>query len=148
MEDIHKDYAKIQDYLYEAHMQITMSADFHNLVKLKNVDDELRETLILLHSNYKAEFQAIKNHNFRVLLSVVDIQSTAFSKLVNEQVNMNGKLDTLVDDKKSKIKSRLITLALVAVVGTFTVLVLYLIIADKEAGKILLELVKSLVSKI
>jgi len=148
MEDIHKDYAKIKDYLYEAHMQITMSADFHNLVKLKNVDDELRETLILLHSNYKAEFQAIKNHNFRVLLSVVDIQSTAFSKLVNEQVNMNGKLDTLVDDKKSKIKSRLITLALVAVVGTFTVLVLYLIIADKEAGKILLELVKSLVSKI
>lgn len=148
MENISEDYSKIKDYLYEAHMQVTAGSEFNSLVKLKNVDPELRETLILLHSNYKAEFQAIKNHNFRVLLSVVDTQSAAFNKIVSSQKSTSIAINLLADEKKSKFKTRLMILALIALVGTFMVSMLYLITTDKEAGKILIELIKLISSRL
>ena len=147
MVEISKDIEKIKNYLYEAHLEVTMHTDFDGLVKLKSIDDELRETLILLHSNYKAEFQAIKNHNFRVLLNMVDVQHGAFEKLVRQQSEANKVLGTLVNPKKSGFSVLKIVIPLLTIAG-FIVLVFYLFNSDKEAGKMVIELIKTLMPKI
>ncbi len=143
MENIKQDLNKIKDYLYESHLEVTMSKDFDSLIKLKNVNDELRETLILLHSNYKAEFQAIKNHNFRVLLSIVDTQATAFDKVIKKQEEMSGLLDNIVKSKTSKTLSFIRIIILLSGGSIFLIVMFFLFNSDKETGKLIIELIKS-----
>lgn len=148
MDSIRTDLNKIKDYLYETHLEITMSKDFDNLIKLKSVNDELRETLILLHSNYKAEFQAIKNHNFRVLLSIVDTQAIAFDKVITKQAEMSKIIDDVVKTKKGKTINVVKILTLLAGIASFIVVIFFLFTSDKEAGQMVIDLVKSLIPKI
>lgn len=148
MENIKQDLNKIKDYLYESHLEVTMSKDFDSLIKLKNVNDELRETLILLHSNYKAEFQAIKNHNFRVLLSILDSQATAFDKVIAKQLEMSNILDSVIKSKTSKTISVVKILTLLAGIASFIIVIFYLFNSDKETGQMVIDLMKSLVPKI
>lgn len=148
MVEIRNDLNKIKEYLYEAHLEVTMHTDFDHLVKLKSVNDELRETLILLHSNYKAEFQAIKNHNFRVLLNIVDTQANSFDKVIHKQDELSKILEDMIKAKSGKKISIGKVIGLLASITTFIVIVFYLFTSDKEAGKMVIDLVKSLIPNI
>ena len=148
MLEIKNDLEKIKDYLYEAHLEVTMNTDFGTLIKLKSINEELRETLILMYSNHKAEFQAVKNHNFRILLRIVDTQSDAFDKVIAKQLEMSKILDTSIgskEDKKATI-SRILTL--LAAVASFIVVIFLLFASNKEVGEMVIDLVKSIVPKI
>ena len=46
--------------------------DFVKLVTLKNVDPELRENLILLHSNYKTELKDLKSFMYQSMYKLID----------------------------------------------------------------------------
>lgn len=62
----------IKNEIYSLHIEKS-DEDFVRLLKLNsNIDKELFEVLILIHSNYKAEMQNVKTAQTRVLSKIVD----------------------------------------------------------------------------
>ena len=62
---------EIKNEIYSLHIEKT-DEDFIKLIKLNNIDKELFEVLILIHSNYKAEMQNVKTSQTRVLSKMID----------------------------------------------------------------------------
>lgn len=46
--------------------------DFKNLLTMKDIDNDLKTSLILLHSNYKAELKELKSYVYKIMYSTVD----------------------------------------------------------------------------
>ena len=71
----------IKNEIYSLHIEKS-DEDFVRLLKLNsNIDKELFEVLILIHSNYKAEMQNVKTAQTRVLSKMVDYLMSSDSKL-------------------------------------------------------------------
>lgn len=69
----------IKEEIYSAHIDKS-DEDFVRLIKLNNIDKELFEVLILIHSNYKAEMQNVKTSQVRIMSKLVDYLMTMKSK--------------------------------------------------------------------
>lgn len=92
MDTLLEKYKSLKKDLEEFQMQSNGNdEDFVKLVSMKGVDDDLKETLILLHSNYKAENKEQKSHLFRMLYKLVDNNIEVF-----ERINQNMKSGTVV----------------------------------------------------
>jgi len=52
-----------------------------NIMKIDDVSMELKEALILLTNNYTAELQAIRNHQVRSLIKIIDTDLELLEKL-------------------------------------------------------------------
>lgn len=61
----------LKDELYKEYSD-RHDEDFVKLVKLRDIDDDLYETLILIHSNYKAEFTTLKSTQVRTVSKIID----------------------------------------------------------------------------
>ena len=71
----------IKNEIYSLHIEKS-DEDFVRLLKLNsNIDKELFEVLILIHSNYKAEMQNVKTAQTRVLSKMVDYLLSADADL-------------------------------------------------------------------
>ena len=71
----------IKNEIYSLHIEKS-DEDFVRLLKLNsNIDKELFEVLILIHSNYKAEMQNVKTAQTRVLSKMVDYLMSSDSKM-------------------------------------------------------------------
>lgn len=81
MLDAIEKYKQIKDSLDDIQSQGNNDEDFVKLVSMKGVDDELKETLILLHSNYKAETKEQKNILYRTLYRLIDQNTEVFIKI-------------------------------------------------------------------
>lgn len=81
MERILKDYEQLKQYLEDLQSSVTDDKDFVKLVQLKGVDEDMKETLILLHSNYKTELKSHQDVVQRTLTKVVDNQINLVSSL-------------------------------------------------------------------
>lgn len=73
---------EIKNEIYSLHIEKT-DEDFIKLIKLNNIDKELFEVLILIHSNYKAEMQNVKTSQTRVLSKMIDYLITNSTNNVN-----------------------------------------------------------------
>lgn len=71
MDSITESLNKLKDDIYLLSTD-GVDDDFIKLVKIRNIDSDLHETLILIHSNYKAEMQALKTSQIRSLTKVID----------------------------------------------------------------------------
>lgn len=72
MPDVLKsEFKKLKDEMYDYKEQDDNS-DFIKLLQIKDVSDDLKETLILLHSNYTTEIREIRNHYCRLFNKLVD----------------------------------------------------------------------------
>jgi len=63
----------LKEALYNS-TENTVDSDFTRLIKIKDIDDELFETLILIHSNYKNEMQSVKRLNSNTITKLIDLQ--------------------------------------------------------------------------
>jgi hypothetical protein len=93
MEEIKKNLKKLKDDIYNLHNE-TNNEDFTNLVKLSSdMELELYETLILLHSNYKSELQEIKKYQIRTLNKIIDNDIEIINKLKNELLLIKSEIN-------------------------------------------------------
>lgn len=93
MKDILEKYAELKDEIH-THGSQKSDEDFIKLVTLKNEDDELKETLILLHTNYKNEIQDLRSNRIKVLNKLIDLNVALIHKLedlVEEGEKSNAK---------------------------------------------------------
>ena len=81
MEKTLENYKTLKRDLEDFQKQPSTDEDFVKLVSMKGVDDDLKETLILLHSNYKAENKEQKSQLTRILYRLVDSNIDVFEKL-------------------------------------------------------------------
>lgn len=81
MEKAIENYKTLKRDLEDFQKQPSTDEDFVKLVSMKGVDDDLKETLILLHSNYKAENKEQKSQLIRLLYRLVDSNLDVFEKL-------------------------------------------------------------------
>lgn len=71
MEKIKDEYRKLKEEIHNLQSPDS-DKDFVKLVSLKEIDPELKETLILLHSNYKTELNELKSLMVRTASKLID----------------------------------------------------------------------------
>ena len=74
MDNIHNNLKKLKDDLFNNTLgsRTEENISVTKLLSLKNVDEHLKEALILLTNNYTAELQAIRHHQVKSLMSIID----------------------------------------------------------------------------
>lgn len=110
--------------------------DLSGFIKMdkSKVDIQLWETLVLMHSKYQSELQVIKGFYLRTQIKMIDAQ---INHLELTTVN------------KPSILNNPGRFALIIGASTFCILMLIKAISsDHEAGKIVLEFVKSIIAAI
>lgn len=80
MDDIIDKYKELKKELYDSRPSCD-DKDFSKLVEMKDVDPNLKETLILLHSNYKTELHELRSETIRMLFKIIDQNIEAIDKL-------------------------------------------------------------------
>lgn len=58
---------------YEKNNLDVIDNDLNRIIKIKDQDDEIHETLLLIHSNYKTEIVTLRQRNYRYWLELMSI---------------------------------------------------------------------------
>jgi len=138
MDNIKDKLISLKDEFYNIQLD-NNDNDFIKLVKLKDVSDELYETLILIHSNYKAEIQSVKTNNYRMLTKLIDTNID----LLNRYKEIINELRPKNDNKISFITPKNIALILGSV-SLFIVSIWTLFTINPDAAKFTSELLKTI----
>jgi len=77
------------------------NASVNKIMQLDNIDNDLKEALVLLTNNYTAELQAIRHHQVRSLISIIDLDIATLNKY--KQIIIS------VDNLKKNVKPPVIT---------------------------------------
>jgi hypothetical protein len=135
---------KLKDDLYFTDTTNGDESDFVKLVQLKDVSDEVYETLILLHSNYKSSMQNLKYNQMITLTKVIDINIDMLNKIKDKIIHAPQKETSSVfmSSVKSLLGS-LYTISIIAGVGVLGVLLLWsLYKISPEASESVYRIVK------
>lgn len=89
---IKKDYDQLKDEIFEHKIQDDNN-DFIKLLQLKEISDELKETLILLHSNYSTEIKDAQSHYIKLLIKTID-RNVDLLEHLNSELN---RIENLVE---------------------------------------------------
>jgi len=87
LDDIIKELNSIKDTIYKGEVSTSVDVVFKRLIELNEIESELYETLILLYSNNKAEFDLLK-HNHLV----------HSSKIVDSSISLVGLVQDLISE--------------------------------------------------
>lgn len=95
MKELLDKYSGLKDEIHALGTQKSDN-DFVKLVTIRNEDEELKETLILLHTNYKNEIQELKSNQIKIL-----------NKLIDRDIELIHKLEDLIEvNKNNNIKTQ------------------------------------------
>lgn len=122
---------------------------FNKLLVLQNMDENLKETLVLLHSNYIAELESIKKYNYKAIDKILDNNLEAYHIISDKDKQLSDLFESL-DKKQPRLSlTRVLTFVIFMLCTTgFLVVMFYLFSNDKEAGKMLIEVIKLFLDKI
>lgn len=152
MEKIVDDLKSIKETIFNNFFDQSNNANnsaFNKLIVLQNLDDDLKETLILLHSNYITELEVIKKVNYKALDQLVTNNLEAY-RFIFEKDDQLAKLVDSMSKKQPRLStSRVVTFVLVVFSFSFFFgFMWYLFKTDKESGHMVIELIKLLLDKI
>lgn len=152
MEKIVNDMKDIKESLFESFFDQNNNANnsaFNKLLVLKNLDEDLKETLVLLHSNYIAELETIKKFNYKALDQILSNNLEAYH-LIAAKDNQLSQLFEDLEKKQPKLNTtRVITFVIViASIAGFLGFMWYLFSVDKQAGQMIMDLVKMFLDKV
>jgi len=104
LDDIINELNSIKDAIYNKEVSTSVDVVFKRLIELNEIESELYETLILLYSNNKAEFDLLK-HNHLIHSSKIIDSSISLVGLINDLINDIEilKIELAATKKKSNI---------------------------------------------
>lgn len=112
---------------------------FNKLVMVEGMDPKLREALILLHSKYTAELEAVKKYHFKYISNLINSNKEAYLKMEALKNELNKELEKINSRKIFSIpKVVFVAISIVFVFGSF----FYMFTIDKEAGAMLVDIIK------
>ena len=68
---------------------------FNKLVMVEGMDPKLREALILLHSKYTAELEAVKRYHFKYISNIINSNKDAYLKMEALKNELNKELEKI-----------------------------------------------------
>lgn len=155
MEKAIENYKTLKRDLEDFQKQPSTDEDFVKLVSMKGVDDDLKETLILLHSNYKAENKEQKSQLTRILYRLVDSNIDVFEKLSGRIRNQTSA--TMVTSTGGNVEvsnqpngtplfqlGKVHTIILVVVMSVVAFFVLAMV--DPEAFQLAMQAIKDIIN--
>lgn len=144
MEDLIKKIEVIKDNIYETYSKGSFNNDTEQLSILMRKDEispAVKESLILLHSGYRAEFQGIRNYQLTSLGKLADLQGITLRKLSHEIEMINSKLPPA---KKPFYKRWLPVSLIVTSVTVLFIIIWILAYIDLEASEFTFKFLKEL----
>ena len=145
MDKVLEDYKSIKNNLDDFNNQGGSDEDFVKLVSMNGVDDDLKQTLILLHSNYKAENKEQKTSIYKLLYKLIDQNIEVFNRiniLIKEQEKEQIKNSNTNSGFLKMEGAHKIFLIIIAAVLVFFVLAFI----DKHAFEIAYNAIKDIVT--
>ena len=124
MTDIESKLNTLKDGIFESNLGSATddNVSLNRIIKLKDVNDELKEALILLTNNYTAELQAIKNHQVKTLVSIIDADISILNKYKNVLIEVDAIKDHRKKPKLTWANTYKITGLVIGILATFTLL--------------------------
>lgn len=111
--------------------------DYMRLLKLTSIEPEVKETLLLLHSNYKAELKELQTELNTITLKHLDNSIDVVEELHKRIDTIDTKLDNLIGDNKNKMILGIISIDVLQkiffIIGGMMLLFFILYVIDKEA---------------
>lgn len=145
MDTIIEDLKKINDTLeaYFLENETNDNEGFNKLANSEFTDPKLKEALILLHSKYTAELEALRKYNFRYINKIINSNIDAYKNTYDKYNELNRLINDINTKKKGfNIPKVYITAtALIFTLGSL----FYMFTLDKEAGSMLIDLLKSVI---
>lgn len=145
MDKIIEDLKKINDTLeaYFLENETNDNEGFNKLANSEFTDPKLKEALILLHSKYTAELEALRKYNFRYINKIINSNIDAYKNTYDKYNELNRLINDINAKKKGfNIPKVYITAtALIFTLGSL----FYMFTLDKEAGSMLIDLLKSVI---
>lgn len=86
---------RLKEQIYQIHKSGGSEEEFNNLIINRTADPELLQSIILLHSSYKAELQDLKMFNLRSMNSIVDNLIQADMEYVHKIEEIETRLDAI-----------------------------------------------------
>lgn len=117
MERALEDARKLKESIESNTSSVGTDKDFIKLVQMKNIDPDLKETLILLHSNYKTEIIEYRLHLKETLSKMVDNQISLVRDLDDNSKRISDTNNAV--DKYTKVIKTVFAVAIVGVVVFF-----------------------------
>lgn len=143
------EYKKLKDELLNIDKSTTEDQDFLNLVTNNNIEPDLRNLLILLHSNYKTELKDLKSLSYKILYRLVDENHIVLNKM-NDEIKILKKENELLKSTEEqgvlKMKNmkhivRGILTLLAVIVSLF-----FMAVINPDAYNLVLESIKDILS--
>lgn len=135
METVENRLRELKETIYDLQLEHDYDSDFAKLIQLKEIDDELFETLLLLHSNYKSSLQTLKFSNLKAMSLIID---SNLEMITTIKSHIAKEITKVAEDNKEKEKdnehpiekfiSKLyspVTLVYISIVGVISLIVLY-----------------------
>lgn len=141
MDAVRSNLQKIKEEVYDLSNDRT-DDDFIKLVKIKNINDELYETLVLMHSNYKAELHGVKNGQIRYVSKLVDENLEILMHLQKTLVE----IDNLKKTKGGIFNAKNISLVLLSV-ASFILFLWFLFSVDAGVTGSVVDTIKVVFSR-
>lgn len=85
IEKMLQEYKTIKDELNDTYRN-KPDSEFLKLVSVKGIDEELKETLILLHGNYNTELTSYRENAYRLLYRIID-ENELILKSMHKELN-------------------------------------------------------------
>lgn len=145
MDKIIEDLKRINDTLeaYFLENETNDNEGFNKLANSEFTDPKLKEALILLHSKYTAELEALRKYNFRYINKIINSNIDAYRNTYDKY----NELNRLINDINTKKKGFNIPKAYITATSLIFILgsLFYMFTIDKEAGSMLIDLLKSVI---
>lgn len=145
MDKIIEDLKKINDTLeaYFLENETNDNEGFNKLANSEFTDPKLKEALILLHSKYTAELEALRKYNFRYINKIINSNIDAYKNTYDKYNELNRLINDINIKKKgfNIPKAYITATALIFTLGSL----FYMFTLDKEAGSMLIDLLKSVI---
>ncbi len=145
MDKIIEDLKRINDTLeaYFLENETNDNEGFNKLANSEFADPKLKEALILLHSKYTAELEALRKYNFRYINKIINSNIDAYKNTYDKYNELNRLINDINTKKKgfNIPKAYITATALIFTLGSL----FYMFTLDKEAGSMLIDLLKSVI---
>ena len=137
IEELNKINAQLEEYFLED--ESNNQEGFNKLIMVEFQDPKLKEALILMHSKYTAEIEALRKYHFKYLNKLVSINKSALGNINKIKQELLREIELGNSKGKLNLPKPFITgVTLVFVLGSL----FYMFTIDKEAGAMIVDIIK------
>lgn len=102
MKTVEEDFKNLKSKLFDNIKTRSDTEVMSSIVKVKDMDEDMQELIILLYSNYKVELESIKQDNLETTTTLIDLNLRSLNRL-KIQIDANARNRYTPPEEREKI---------------------------------------------